>query len=104
MRIGTALVLIAIGAILTFAVNVTADGFNINTIGVILMIVGGIGLLISLVVRHRLEPVLFDVSSADPATLAAATALFLGVAFIASVLPARRAAAVSPMEAMRETS
>jgi putative ABC transport system permease protein len=61
-----------------------------------------IGLLISLVVRRRLEPVLFDVSSADPATLAAATALFLGVALIASVLPARRAAAVSPMEAMRE--
>jgi len=49
MQIGTALVLIAIGAILTFAVNVTADGFNINTIGVILMVVGGIGLLISLV-------------------------------------------------------
>jgi predicted permease len=61
-----------------------------------------IGLLISFVVRRRLEPVLFDVSSADPATLAAATALFLGVALIASVLPARRAAAVSPMEAMRE--
>jgi hypothetical protein len=49
MQIGTSLVLIAIGAILTFAVNVSADGFNINTIGVILMIVGGIGLLISLV-------------------------------------------------------
>jgi hypothetical protein len=49
MQIGTSLVLIAIGAILTFAVNVTADGFNINTIGVILMVVGGIGLLISLV-------------------------------------------------------
>jgi hypothetical protein len=49
MRIGTSLVLIAIGAILTFAVNVTADGFNINTIGVILMIVGGIGLVITLI-------------------------------------------------------
>ena len=61
-----------------------------------------IGLLISFVVRRRLEPVLFDVSSADPVTLAAATALFLGVALVASVLPARRAAAVSPMEAMRE--
>ena len=61
-----------------------------------------IGLLISFVVRRKLEPVLFDVSSADPATLAAATALFLGVALVASVLPARRAAAVSPMEAMRE--
>jgi hypothetical protein len=60
MRIGTSLVLIAIGAILTFAVNVTAKGFNINTIGVILMIVGGVGLLISLVmlgtVDRRVDP------------------------------------------------
>jgi len=49
MRIGTSLVLIALGAILTFAVTVEAEGFNINTVGVILMIVGGAGLLISLV-------------------------------------------------------
>jgi hypothetical protein len=60
MRIGTSLVLIAIGAILTFAVNVTAKRFNINTIGVILMIVGGVGLLISLVlfgtVDRRADP------------------------------------------------
>jgi hypothetical protein len=49
MRIGTSLVLIAIGAILTFAVNVSAKGFNINTIGVILMVVGAVGLFISLV-------------------------------------------------------
>jgi len=55
MRIGTSLVLIAIGAILTFAVNVTAKGFNINTIGVILMIVGGVGLLISLVMAGTMD-------------------------------------------------
>jgi hypothetical protein len=48
MRIGTALVLIAIGAILYWAVDVDANGFNINTIGVILMVVGIVGLLISL--------------------------------------------------------
>ena len=49
MRIGTALVLIAIGAILRFAVSVDADGFNINPIGLILMIVGAVGLVIALV-------------------------------------------------------
>ena len=49
MRIGTALVLIAIGAILRFAVSVDADGFNINTIGLILLIVGAVGLVIALV-------------------------------------------------------
>ncbi|HWF34154.1 MAG TPA: DUF6458 family protein [Solirubrobacteraceae bacterium] len=47
MGIGTSLFLIAAGAILKFAVTTTAQGLNINTIGVILMIVGGIGLLIS---------------------------------------------------------
>lgn len=48
MGIGTSLVLIAIGAILRFAVSVSTNGFNIHTIGVILMIIGGVGLLISL--------------------------------------------------------
>ena len=36
MGIGTSLVLIAIGAILDFAVTVHTNGFNINTIGLIL--------------------------------------------------------------------
>jgi len=48
MGIGVSLLLLAIGAILTFAIEVSTQGFNINTIGVILMIVGGIGLLFSL--------------------------------------------------------
>jgi hypothetical protein len=48
MGIGTSLVLIAIGAILDFAVSVHTSGFNINTIGLILMIVGAVGLVLSL--------------------------------------------------------
>jgi hypothetical protein len=48
MGVGTSLLLIAIGAVLRFAVTVTTHGFNIHTIGVILMIVGAIGLIISL--------------------------------------------------------
>ncbi len=48
MGIGTSLVLIAIGAILDFAVTVHTNGFNINTIGLILMIVGAVGLVLSL--------------------------------------------------------
>ncbi|HEX6761291.1 MAG TPA: hypothetical protein VF094_00685 [Gaiellaceae bacterium] len=43
------LILIAAGAILTWAVNATVSGININAIGVILMIVGAVGLVISLV-------------------------------------------------------
>jgi hypothetical protein len=48
MGFGVSLFLIAIGAILDFAVTVHTNGFNLNTMGVILMIVGGIGLLFSL--------------------------------------------------------
>jgi hypothetical protein len=48
MGIGTSLFLIAIGAILYFAVNADISGLEIATIGLILMVVGVIGLLISL--------------------------------------------------------
>jgi hypothetical protein len=47
MGIGVSIFLIAVGAILDFAVDVQTTGFNLNTIGVILMVVGGIGLLFS---------------------------------------------------------
>jgi hypothetical protein len=46
--IGTSLFLIAVGAILYFAVNASISGLSIATIGLILMIVGIIGLAISL--------------------------------------------------------
>jgi protein-S-isoprenylcysteine O-methyltransferase Ste14 len=48
MALGTSLFLIAVGAVLRFAVSVSPNGFNIQTVGVILMIVGGVGLAISL--------------------------------------------------------
>jgi hypothetical protein len=48
MGIGTSLVLFAVGAVLRFAVSVTTTGFNIHAIGIILMIVGAIGFLLSL--------------------------------------------------------
>lgn len=47
MGLGTSLFLIAAGAVLRFAITVTTKSVNIQTIGVILMIVGGIGLIIS---------------------------------------------------------
>jgi len=48
MGIGVSLILIAAGAILTWAVNATVSGVDINTIGIILMVVGAIGLVLSL--------------------------------------------------------
>jgi hypothetical protein len=35
-------------AILTFAVDVTTSGFNLNTVGIILMVAGALGLVLSL--------------------------------------------------------
>jgi hypothetical protein len=49
MGFGTSIVLIAAGAILRFAVSVTTTGFNLHTIGLILMIVGALALVLSIV-------------------------------------------------------
>lgn len=49
MGIGVSLILIAVGAILTWAVTADVSGLDINTVGVILMVVGIAGALISLV-------------------------------------------------------
>ena len=48
MGIGVSLILIAVGAILTWAVTATVSGVDINTVGVILMVIGLAGLVISL--------------------------------------------------------
>jgi len=48
MALGTSLFLIAVGAIMRYAVSDSLEGIDIPTIGLILMIVGIVGLLISL--------------------------------------------------------
>ena len=48
MGVGTSIVLIATGAILRFAVSVTTTGFNLHSIGRILIIVGALSLLLSI--------------------------------------------------------
>jgi hypothetical protein len=49
MRIGASLFLIAIGAILKFAVTRHVNGVDVGTVGVILMIVGALGLILTLI-------------------------------------------------------
>ena len=50
MGLGVSLILIAVGAVLAFAVHVdNSNAFDINTIGVILLIVGAIGALLSMI-------------------------------------------------------
>lgn len=53
--IGGSLVLIALGAILYWAVSAEAEGFNINMIGLILLIVGVIGLVLTLIMTANAE-------------------------------------------------
>ena len=48
MGIGTSIFLIALGAILKFAVTATVSGIELATVGTILIVVGVIGLLVSL--------------------------------------------------------
>lgn len=50
MTIGGSIFLIAVGAILTFAVKFTVVGIDIRIIGVILMAVGVLGIILSLLV------------------------------------------------------
>ena len=52
MRIGSSLFLIAVGAILYFAVTATLAGIDIQTVGLILMVIGVIGFVLSLVLRE----------------------------------------------------
>jgi hypothetical protein len=53
--IGGSLFLIALGAILYWAVQVEAEGFSINTAGLILMIIGGLGLVLTLLLTGSAE-------------------------------------------------
>lgn len=63
MGIGISILLMAIGAILLWAVTATVAGVSINTIGVILIVVGAVGLLIGLVASRRAS----DPGVRDPA-------------------------------------
>ena len=49
MGISLSILLVAVGAVLTWAVSAEVSGVDLTAVGVILMIVGGIGLLLSLV-------------------------------------------------------
>ena len=61
-----------------------------------------IGLAGAILLGRFASALLFRVAPWDPATLAAVTAGLLAVASLACFRPARRAAAVDPMEALRE--
>lgn len=53
MRIGTSIVLIALGAILAFAVRDSIDAVNLIMVGYILLAVGALGLIITLILSGQ---------------------------------------------------
>ena len=74
---------------------IVRDGVRLAGAGVV------VGLLLAAAVTRLLGRFLFDLSPFDPVTFAAMAALFIGVALLASYLPARRAATADPMTALR---
>jgi hypothetical protein len=62
MTIGGSILLIAIGAILRFAVDVTVQGIDLQVVGLILMIAGAVGLILALFYTY----VLADRTAAGP--------------------------------------
>ncbi len=57
MGIGVSVFLLALGAILAFAVDYDVSGLEISTVGIILMVAGAIGLLLTMLVFGRRDGV-----------------------------------------------
>jgi Domain of unknown function (DUF6458) len=69
VSLGVSIFLLVVGAILTFAVNVSASGFSINTVGIILMIAGALGLVLSLLFWSSFSPYRRSRTVAGPDTV-----------------------------------
>jgi ABC-type antimicrobial peptide transport system permease subunit len=75
---------------------VLRQGLSVALVGV------AVGLVAAIAATRVLSSLLFDVSERDPATFASVTAILIAVSALASYLPARRAANIDPLEAVRQ--
>lgn len=70
--------------------------------GVLLAAIGiALGLAAAAAMTGILQRLLFETRAGDPGTFAMLAAVFLAVASAASILPARRALRIDPVEALR---
>ncbi|MGH9444228.1 MAG: ABC transporter permease [Terriglobia bacterium] len=74
---------------------VVSQGFNLTLVGVAIGVAGALGL------TRFLSSLLYGVKPTDPLTLVAVSALLMVAALLACYIPARRAAKVDPMVALR---
>jgi hypothetical protein len=56
MGIGISIALMAVGAVLTFALEREVEGINLDTVGIILIVVGSIGLVVSMLFWSSFGP------------------------------------------------
>ncbi len=75
--------------------SVVGQGLRLALVGTIIGLVGAFGL------TRVIASLLYDVSPTDPLTFALVSLILIGVAALASYLPARRAARIDPMAALR---
>jgi len=75
---------------------VVGHGLRLSALGITVGMVAAFGL------THAMTSMLVGVKATDPLTFAAMAVLFLVIATIASGLPARRAAELDPMNALRD--
>jgi putative ABC transport system permease protein len=74
---------------------IVGEGVKVAAVGVVLGLIG------ARLAAHVLDSLLFGVSATDPLIFAINAAILVAVALLASVIPARRAAQVDPMVALR---
>jgi putative ABC transport system permease protein len=74
---------------------IVGEGVKVAVVGVVL------GLIAARLAAHVLDSLLFGVAASDPFIFAINAAILVAVALLASVIPARRAARVDPMVALR---
>ncbi|WP_353828847.1 DUF6458 family protein [Agromyces sp. SYSU T0242] len=69
MSLGLGIVLFAIGAVLAFAVNLSVEWINLQTVGIILMVAGAIVIILGIVLlARRRNSVSTSRTTVDPAT------------------------------------